>query len=107
MDGCLDFCTEKTDDKLHIALNEHAQQIIEKYSWYKGDTIFPVPSNQKLNDYLKEAAKLAGLDREISQVYFKVIPGMRILISFGNKSVVMMQEELLYVVPWLLVFRLA
>ena len=72
VDGCLDFCTEKTDDKLHIALNEHAQQIIEKYSWYKGDTIFPVPSNQKLNDYLKEAAKLAGLDREISQVYFKV-----------------------------------
>lgn len=71
VDGCLDFCTEKTDDKLHIALNEHAQQIIEKYSWYKGDTIFPVPSNQKLNDYLKEAAKLAGLDREIAQVYFK------------------------------------
>jgi len=71
VDGCLDFCTEKTDDKLHIALNEHAQQIIEKYSWYKGDTIFPVPSNQKLNDYLKEAAKLAGLDREISQIYFK------------------------------------
>ena len=71
VDGCLDFCTEKTDDKLHIALNEHAQQIIEKYSWYKGDTIFPVPSNQKLNDYLKEAAKLAELDREISQVYFK------------------------------------
>lgn len=71
VDGCLDFCTEKTDDKLHIALNEHAQEIIEKYSWYKGDTIFPVPSNQKLNDYLKEAAKLAGLDREISQVYFK------------------------------------
>ena len=71
VDGCLDFCTEKTDDKLHIALNEHAQRIIDKYSWYKGNTIFPVPSNQKLNDYLKEAAKLAGLDREISQVYFK------------------------------------
>lgn len=71
VDGYLDFCTEKTDDKLHIALNEHAQRIINKYSWYKGNTIFPVPSNQKLNDYLKEAAKLAGLDREISQVYFK------------------------------------
>ena len=71
VDGYLDFCTEKTDDKLHIALNEHAQRIIDKYSWYKGNTIFPVPSNQKLNDYLKEAAKLAGLDREISQVYFK------------------------------------
>lgn len=71
IDGYLDFCTEKTDDKLRIALNEHAQKIIDKYAWYKGDTVFPVPSNQKLNDYLKEAAKLAGLDREITQVYFK------------------------------------
>lgn len=71
VDGYLDFCTEKTDDKLHIALSEHAQKIIEKYSWYKGEHLFPVPSNQKLNDYLKEAAKMAGLDREITQVYFK------------------------------------
>lgn len=29
VDGYLDFCTEKTDDKLHIALNEHAMKIIE------------------------------------------------------------------------------
>lgn len=71
VDGCLDFCTEKTDDKLHITLNEHARKIINMYSWYKGETVFPVPSNQKLNDFLKEAARLAGLDREIVQVYFK------------------------------------
>lgn len=71
IDGYLDICTEKTDDRLHISLNEYAQEIIDKYSWYKGATVFPVPSNQKLNDYLKEAAKMAGLDREIVQVYFK------------------------------------
>lgn len=71
VDGCLDFCTEKTDDKLHITLNKHARKIINMYSWYKGETVFPVPSNQKLNDVLKEAARLAGLDREIVQVYFK------------------------------------
>ena len=71
VDGCLDFCTEKTDDKLHIALNEYAQEILDKYAWYKGGTVFPVPSNQKLNDFLKEAAKLAGLDRKIVQVYFR------------------------------------
>ena len=35
VDGCLDFCTEKTDDRLHITLNEHALKIIDKYSWYK------------------------------------------------------------------------
>ena len=71
VDGRLEIITEKTDDKLFITLNEHAQKIIDKYSWYKGETVFPVPSNQKLNDALKEAAKLAGLDREIVQVYFK------------------------------------
>lgn len=71
VDGRLEICTEKTDDKLYITLNEYAKQLIDKYSWYKGDTVFPVPSNQKLNDYLKEAAQLAGLDREIVQVYFK------------------------------------
>lgn len=71
VDGRLEICTEKTDDKLYITLNEYAQQLIDKYSWYKGDTVFPVPSNQKLNDYLKEAARVAGLDREIVQVYFK------------------------------------
>ena len=71
VDGRLEICTEKTDDKLYITLNEYAQQLIDKYAWYKGDTVFPVPSNQKLNDYLKEAAQVAGLDREIIQVYFK------------------------------------
>ena len=70
IDGCLDFCTKKTDDRLHIALNEHAQRILDKYAWYKGETLLPVPSNQKLNEYLKEAAKMAGLNRRISQVYF-------------------------------------
>ena len=71
VDGRLEIITEKTDDKLFITLNEHAQKIIDKYSWYKGETVFPVPTNQKLNETLKEAAKLAGLDREIVQVYFK------------------------------------
>lgn len=32
IDGYLDFCTEKTDDRLHIALTEHAQKIIDKYA---------------------------------------------------------------------------
>jgi len=29
-----------------------------------------VPSSQKLNDYIKEAAKLAGLDREVIYTYY-------------------------------------
>lgn len=64
--------TQKTNDKITIPIIENAQKIIDKYSWYHSEngTIFPVPSNQKLNDYLKEAAELAGLDREIVETYF-------------------------------------
>lgn len=40
VDGYLDICTEKTDDRLHISLNEYAQEIIDKYSWYKGGDCF-------------------------------------------------------------------
>ena len=32
--------------------------------------MFPVPSAQKLNDYIKLAAKDAGLDREVVNTYF-------------------------------------
>lgn len=71
VDSQIEMFSEKTDGKLIIPLIDQAKQIIEKYSWYKGDTIFPVPSNQKLNDYLKEAAEIAGLDRIVSQSYFK------------------------------------
>lgn len=71
IDGQIEMFSEKTDGKLIIPLIDQAKQIIEKYSWYKGDSVFPVPSNQKLNDYLKEAAEIAGLDRIVSQSYFK------------------------------------
>lgn len=71
IDEQIEMFSEKTDGKLIIPLVNQAKQIIEKYSWYKGDTVFPVPSNQKLNDYLKEAAELAGLNRIVSQSYFK------------------------------------
>lgn len=71
IDGQIEMFSEKTDGKLIIPLIDQAKQIIEKYSWHKGGTIFPVPSNQKLNEYLKEAAEIAGLDRIVSQSYFK------------------------------------
>lgn len=45
VDGYLDFCIEKIDDKLYIVLNEYVMKIIEKYFWYKGDIIFFVLSN--------------------------------------------------------------
>ena len=70
--GNIEMYTQKTNDRITVPIIENAQKIIDKYSWYhsKNGTIFPVASNQKLNDYLKEAAELAGLDREIVETYF-------------------------------------
>lgn len=68
-DDEIQICTEKTDKVLCIPIIEQAQEIINKYKTYQGEKLFPVPSNQKLNEYLKEAAKLAGLDREVLKVY--------------------------------------
>lgn len=69
-DDHIEVCTEKTDEVLLIPITEPAKKIIDKYVVYKGEKLFPVPSNQKLNDYLKEAAKLAGLDREVSKTHY-------------------------------------
>lgn len=69
----LKLCTQKTSDSLTIPLTNQAKEIIAKY-WKEEDPmtnkLFQVISNQKLNDYLQEAAKMAGLDREIFNVYY-------------------------------------
>lgn len=70
-DGFIDIYTQKTHDKIRIPLNKQAKDIFERYSKDNpGDLLFYAPSNQKLNDYLKEAAKEAGLDREVVITYF-------------------------------------
>ncbi len=66
----IDLYTQKTKDKIRVPIISHARKILEKYKDNEGAYVFPVPSNQKLNDYIKEAAELAGLDREIVETYF-------------------------------------
>lgn len=66
----IELYTQKTKDKIRIPIVSHALKILEKYKNHEGVCVFPVPSNQKLNDYLKEAAELSGLDREIVETYF-------------------------------------
>ena len=68
----IEMYSQKTNDKLSIPLVDSAQRIVEKYSNEapKSSLLFPVPSNQKLNDYLKEAAELAGIDREVVDTFF-------------------------------------
>ena len=62
---------KKTGEHLTIPLTEEAQRILEKYKGeVKGeDFVFDIQSPQKLNDAVKDAAKAAGIDRTIIEVY--------------------------------------
>jgi len=64
--------TEKTDELITVPLCENAKQILKKYKRHhkKDDLVFDALSNQKLNDYIKEAAKEAGLNRIIVDTYY-------------------------------------
>ncbi len=69
----IEILTVKTDDKLHIELNNYALSIWNKYKdiEYKNNKAFPVISNQKFNVYLKDVAKLAGLKNQETVIEFK------------------------------------
>ncbi len=58
--------TEKDDDTVEYPLAQRAVEIYKKYSKniYDGGRLFPVLSNQKYNDHLKELGKAAGLTGE-------------------------------------------
>lgn len=65
---CIDIYTKKTTDHLIIPLLPEARDILARYESEHPVKALPVPSNQKLNIYIKEAAKEAGLDRMVSEV---------------------------------------
>lgn len=68
----IDLYTKKTSDHITIPIIDDAKKLLDKYADYKpkNGNLFPVPSSQKLNDYIKDAAKLAGLDREVIDTYY-------------------------------------
>lgn len=58
---------EKTDVSFSIPLLEIPQTILDKYKGTLPDgRILPVPSNQKMNAYLKEIGALCGIEKELS-----------------------------------------
>ncbi|SDE00799.1 site-specific integrase [Riemerella columbipharyngis] len=69
----IEITTMKTSDSLRIELNNHSKGILNKYKeiYFKQDKALPVISNQKMNEYLKELAELAGIDEPIRQTYYK------------------------------------
>ena len=38
---------------------------------FEDDKVLPVITNQKMNDYLKELAELAGIDEPVRQTYYR------------------------------------
>ena len=73
VDGVINLTTVKTHDKIAIELNDYSKAILDKYDGmvFPGGTALPVISNQKMNDYLKELAELAGLNTPVTQIYYK------------------------------------
>ena len=69
----IEVTTVKTSDSLVIELNKHSKAILEKYQdvVFEHDKALPVITNQKMNEYLKELAELAGINEPIRQTYYK------------------------------------
>ncbi|MEI6766372.1 MAG: tyrosine-type recombinase/integrase [Bacteroidota bacterium] len=69
----IEITSIKTDDDLIIDLNDHSKAILAKYkdAPFENDKCLPVISNQKMNDYLKELGKIAGLKSPETIVYYK------------------------------------
>ena len=69
----IEVTTVKTSDSLIIELNNHSKAILDKYKdvAFEDDKVLPVITNQKMNDYLKEVAEMAGIDEPVRQTYYK------------------------------------
>ncbi len=72
-DNHIEVTTVKTADSLTIELNNHSKAILDKYKdvHFGNDKALPVISNQKMNDYLKELAKLAEIDEPVRETFYK------------------------------------
>lgn len=61
---------EKTNNMCNIPLIEPAFQLFNKYKYHpiceKKNVVFPVPTNQKMNSYLKEIADLCGIKKNLT-----------------------------------------
>lgn len=72
LEGRIEMFAKKTGEHLYIPLTNEAQAIIDRYKDKAGSNgkVFAIPSAQKLNDAVKDAARAAGIDRIITEVYY-------------------------------------
>lgn len=61
--------TEKTGDTIRIELNKYSRAILEKYK--DDERPLPVPTNQRMNIWVKEVCFLAEINAPITAVYYK------------------------------------
>lgn len=70
MNGALEYIQEKTRNHnprtVKVPLNDIAKTILERYKDYDGGTLLPFISEQKYNQAIKEAFRLAGLNRIVT-----------------------------------------
>ena len=72
-DGRIEMFAKKTDEHLVIPLTEEAQRIYTLYynkEKQDDDCVFDIQSPQKLNNAIKDAARAAGLNRVIREIYY-------------------------------------
>ena len=67
----IEVTTLKTSENLIIELNKLSKNILERYKDIEGEKALPVISYQKMNDYLKELAELAGINDLVTTTYYK------------------------------------
>jgi integrase len=77
----LEVLTKKTGSLVSIPLHPFVEEILNKYNYD-----LPKYSNQKFNDYLKDVAKLAGIDKTVS-----------ITSSVGGKPVLLTKPKYKFV----------
>ncbi|MDD3404929.1 MAG: site-specific integrase [Paludibacteraceae bacterium] len=71
-DGYIEIVTQKTSDDLRIELNKYSKAILEKYKDcdFKNNKCLPVPTNQKMNVFIKEIGEYCCFDTPIKRVYY-------------------------------------
>lgn len=70
INGAIEYIARKTKDNrpitVRVPLNSIAKEILEKYAYFQGKTLLPYISEQKYNQAIKEAFRLAGITRIVS-----------------------------------------
>jgi integrase len=86
----MEVVTKKTTARLRIELNKYALELLDRYAsaGLPDNRALPVISNQKMNDHLHEAGRLAGLNDAVRIVSFsgttrqeRVVPKYEVLTS--------------------------